>query len=140
MKVKANINDPDDFSTSSSRSDSEGHGSAIFRMSRRFPSNMAEKRDRKNVRMSTSELKSCRARQYVVLSVGDTENFARICSSTLLVKKKRRGSWWRRNARVTISIKSSIDFLSSHSSRASTMITMGRGGIDTDRIGLTINS
>ena len=100
---------------------------------------MVAKCDRKNVRMSLSALKLCRPRQYVTSTVGDAANVLRICSSILLVKKNRRGSRCSRNARPTMLMKIAIICLSSHSSRASTTITIGgRGGV-TDWIGSTIS-
>ena len=50
MNVNAKKNDPKNFSTSLSRSEYEGRGNDIFRMSRRFFWYIAlEKRDGKNV-------------------------------------------------------------------------------------------
>ena len=133
------MNDPEDFRTSLSRSDSEGHGSVIFCISRGFCSYILEKRDRKNVRMSPAALKFSRAKQCVIESAGETENCWRICSSTRLVKRKRRGSRCFAIACVTISMKFAIISLSSHSSRASMTKTVGRVGMTVDRIGSMIN-
>ena len=89
--------------------------------------------------MSSSALNFSRAKWCVIGSVGETENVLRTCSSTRLVKRKRRESRWFAIECATISMKSAIMPLSSHSSRASTMMTMGRGGITADRIGSVIN-
>ena len=52
--VEAKMNDPADRSTSWAISDSDGHGSDIFPMSRRFCSYTVQKRERKYSSRSSS--------------------------------------------------------------------------------------